>query len=303
MKKGDNRKKEAFGSILVLLTAIISGFSIIINKYFVAAIDPLVFTALRAFFIGIVFLVISFYFASKNKKKKFKKASWGPLVSIGIIGGGFAFWLFFTGLSMTSGGRAAFLHKTLPIYAAILGFVFLKEKLSKKYLISISVMLLGLVLMEFVSLSFETRIGDLLVLGATVLWAVENTISKRVMLNKENNWVVTFSRMFFGSVVLFAVIFLLDKSDLLFNLNSDQIIKIVVSGLMLFAYVLTWYWGLKYVNLSKAATILLLAPVISLFLGMVWLGESLGVLQVVGSVLILIGAYFVLGEKSEKRIK
>lgn len=303
MKKGEFGKKEIFGSVLVLLTAIVSGFSIIINKYFVATIDPLVFTAVRAFFIGIIFLIISFYFTKKTKGKKFKRASWGSLISIGIIGGGLAFWLFFVGLNMTSGGRAAFLHKTLPIYAAIFGFIFLKEKLSRKYLISIGVMLAGLILMELSSLSFEMRVGDFLVLGATILWAVENTISKRIMLDKESNWVVTFSRMFFGSIVLFAVIGLLDKTGLLFSLNSAQLIKIVVSGLLLFAYVLTWYWGLKYINLSKAATILLLAPVISLFLGTTWLGESIGVLQIVGSVLILSGAYFVLGEKSKKRTK
>jgi len=144
--------------------------------------------------------------------------------------------------------------------------------------------------------------GDFLVLGATVLWAAENTISKRVMSKGESNFVVTFSRMFFGSIILFAIIFLLGKSDLIWNLGADQILKIAVSGTFLFCYVLTWYWGLKYINLSKAATILLLSPVISLFLGSFWLGEEILLLQAIGSALILVGAYFVIKLKSEKRI-
>ena len=294
-------KNEVRGTFLILLTAFVSGFSIIANKFFVAKIDPLVFTALRGLFIGLIFLLISFYFYRKEGSKEFKKTSWANLLLIGAVGGAFAFWLFFSGLKMTSGVRAAFLHKTLPIYAVILAFVFLKEKISKRQLIAMGAMLGGLVLMELVNLSMEMRIGDLLVLGATVLWAVENTISKRAMLDNESNWVVTFSRMFFGSIVLFAVIFLMGKLDLLLTLNSAQLVKIAVSGSLLFVYVLTWYWGLKYINLSKASTILLLAPVVSLFFGIVWLGESISALQMAGSVLILIGAYFVVGVRSEKR--
>lgn len=294
-------RDEIKGTILILMTAIVSGFSIIINKFFVAEIDPLVFTATRALLIGLVFLAISIYFSKDNKGHKFKQTSWWSLLLIGIIGGAFAFWLFFAGLKLTLGGRAAFIHKTLPIYAVILAFVFLKEKISQRQLVAIGVMLLGLVLMELTKLSAEMRIGDFLVLGATVLWAIENTISKKAMLNKESNWVVTFSRMFFGAIVLFAIIFLTGNANLLLTLTSAQIIKIAVSGLLLFMYVLTWYWGLKYINLSKASVILLLSPVISLFLGMVWLGEQVGMLQAIGSLLILVGAYFVIGVRSEKR--
>ncbi|HLD55426.1 MAG TPA: DMT family transporter [Candidatus Nanoarchaeia archaeon] len=295
-------KKELFGTILILLTAIISGFSIIANKFFVVSIDPLLFTALRAFFIGLIFFAISFYFSRKNKEK-FKKTSWSILLLIGIIGGGLAFWLFFSGLSMTLGGRAAFLHKTLPIYATILAFIFLKEKITKKQLIAMGIMLFGLVLMELTKISNEIKIGDFLVLSATILWAVENVISKKAMLNKESNWVVTFSRMFFGSLFLFGIIILTGKINLILSLTSQQLIYIGVSGFLLFLYVLTWYWGLKYINLSKASIILLLSPVISLILGILWLNEQVSTIQLIGSTIILIGAYLIISTKSEKRIK
>lgn len=294
-------KKEIFGTLLILSTAIISGFAIIANKFFVVTIDPLLFTALRAFAIGIIFLVISLYLTKNNKGGKFKQTSWIPLLLIGIIGGGLAFWLFFSGLKMTLGIRAAFLHKTLPIYAVVLAFIFLKEKITKQQLVAMGIMLFGLVLMQLTKLSLEIRTGDFLVLAATFLWAVENTISKKAMLNKESNWVVTFSRMFFGSLVLFSIIFLTGKTSLLLALTSQQLIYIAVSGFFLFMYVLTWYWGLKYINLSKASTILLLAPVVSLIFGVLWLREPVSVLQLTGSALILIGAYLIVLIKSETR--
>ncbi|MGD9276055.1 MAG: DMT family transporter [Candidatus Pacearchaeota archaeon] len=303
MKKRGISKKEIFGTLLVLMTAIISGFSIIANKFFVASIDPLLFTALRSFFIGIIFFGISLYFYKKNNFKKLNKTPWKNLLLIGIIGGGFAFWLFFSGLKLTLGSRAAFLHKTLPIYACILGFIFLKEKITKKQLIAISIMLSGLLAMQLTKLSLDIRIGDFLVLGATILWAVENVISKKVMNKNESNWIVTFSRMFFGSLILFAIIFLTQKTNLIFSLTKPQLIYILFSGIFLFLYVLTWYWGLKYINLSKASTILLLAPVVSLIFGVLWLKESVSILQLIGSILILFGAYIIVTIKSEKRIK
>ncbi|GBE19597.1 MAG TPA: DMT family transporter [Candidatus Pacearchaeota archaeon] len=297
-------RDETRGTLLILITAFISGIAIVINKFFVVKIDPLFFTAIRALFIGLIFLAISLFIARSKpgKVKKFKKVSWKYLISIGIIGGSLAFWLFFTGLKLTTAGRAAFIHKTLPVFVLILAFVFLKEKITKKQLGAIGIMILGLILIELTKVQSAIRIGDLLVLGATFLWAIENTLSKKVMLEKESNWVVTFSRMFFGSLVLFSIIFISGKTSLLFSLNLQQILYIAISGTFLLFYVLTWYWGLRYINLSKASTILLIAPVISLVLGFIWLNEQIFILQLIGSALILVGAYIVIKTKSERRI-
>ncbi|MFH1308015.1 MAG: DMT family transporter [archaeon] len=293
-------KKEALGTLLILLTAISSGIAIVVNKFFVASIDPLILTASRALIIGIIFLAISL-FISKSSNKKFNKVSWKYLVLIGIIGGSVAFWMFFEGLKLTTAGRAAFIHKTLPIYAFILAFIFLKEKITKNQILALGIMLLGLILLESGNVLTEIRTGDFLVLLATCLWAIENTIAKKAMLKKESNFVVVFSRMFFGSIILFAIIFILGKSGELLTLNSKQVAYILVSGLFLLFYVLTYYWGLKYINLSKASTILLISPVISLILGYIWLSEQVLALQLAGSLLILIGAYFTSKTKSESR--
>ena len=85
---------EAIGTILVILTAIFSGFNIVANKYFLAAVDPLALTAIRGLLIGVVFLVLSLYIANKDNGQ-FNRTSWKNLLLIGIIGGGIAFWMFF----------------------------------------------------------------------------------------------------------------------------------------------------------------------------------------------------------------
>jgi drug/metabolite transporter (DMT)-like permease len=296
-------KKEFFGTLLAILAAVVSGFSIVANKVFITDLDPTIFTAIRALFIGIICFMIS-SIECRFKYKKFKRVSWKYLIAIGFIGGAIAFLLFFTGLKLTTGGRAAFLQKTLPIYVMIFAFFFLKEKITKKQVFAFIIMFIGLIVL--MSSQIEPSIfwpnpswGDLLIIFATVLWAVENIISKYTMIKKESNFVVTFARMFFGAIFLFAIAVLWNKAYLLYQLTPQQTFNIYVSTIILFYYVFLWYWSIKFINVSKAATLLLLAPVISLFLGMIILDEPVPLLQLIGSALILVGAYVVSRTKSE----
>lgn len=296
-------KKEFFGTLLAVLAAVVSGFSIIINKIFIVDLDPTIFTAIRALFIGIVCLIISSVECG-FKYKKFKKVSWKYLIAIGLIGGSIPFLLFFTGLKLTTGGRAAFLQKTLPIYVIVFAFLFLKEKITKKQVFALIAMFIGLIILTSSQIGYSIlwsnpAKGDLLIILATVLWAFESIIVKHTMIKKESVFVVTFARMFFGAMILFAIAFLWDKVYLLYQLTPTQIFNIYISTIVLFYYVFLWYFSIKFINVSKAATLLLLAPVISLFLGMAILDEPVPILQLIGSALILVGAYVVSRTKSE----
>jgi drug/metabolite transporter (DMT)-like permease len=295
--------KEALGTLLAVLTAIISGIAIPINKIFVVDLDPTVFTAVRSLIIGVIFLIIA-SFQSNFDYKKFKKVSWKYLLAIAIIGGAFAFLLFFNGLKLTTAGRGAFIHKTLPLYVLVLAFIFLKEKITEKQLFALLLMFIGTIVLYSAQINptelwANPSIGDILIIGATFLWAVENVIAKKAMIKGENNFVVSFTRMFFGGLILFGFLLLIGKYDLLLRLQTEQILNIAISTAILFGYVFCWYWSIKLINVSKASTILLLAPVISLLFGVILLGEPVPIRQLAGSVLILIGAYFAASVRSE----
>jgi len=86
---------------------------------------------------------------------------------------------------------------------------------------------------------------------------------------------------------------------LLLALTAQQAVNIAISTAILFGYVFCWYYSIRMINVSKASTILLLAPVVSLVLGVVVLGEAAPLVQLIGSALILMGAYFVVNIRSE----
>jgi drug/metabolite transporter (DMT)-like permease len=296
-------KREALGTLLAFITALISGFAIFANKIFVTGLDPLVFTAVRAIIIGLIFFALS-SFQFRLDFRQFKKVRWKYLLAIGLIGGSLAFLLFFTGLKLTTSGRAAFLHKTLPLYITLLAVYFLKEKVGKKQLVALILMMLGTFIIFSAKINpsefwMNPSLGDALVVGATMLWAVENVIARKVLRKRESNLIVSFGRMFFGGLILFGVMLLAGKWELLFTLTSVQITNILISTAILFGYVLFYYWSIKHINVSKAATVLLLSPVITLMLGSTFLGEPVPPLQIIGSAAILIGAYLIVGVRSE----
>jgi drug/metabolite transporter (DMT)-like permease len=283
--------KENIGTLFAIITALVSGLAFVANKFFLISLDPTLFTSLRTFFVGIGFFLISF---SKNKLsfKNFNKVSWKILLSIGFIAG-FGFLTFFNGLKLTTAGRAAFLHKLLPLFITILAFFFLKERIKKKQVYAMLIMILGAYLISSSAITFEIAIGDFLVILATIIFAIENIVSKYAMIKKESNFVVSFCRMFFASIVLFSIVLLMGSFNQLFLITYEQIFYISISVSLLFLYVFFWYYSIKLIKVSKASTLLLLSPPISLFLSYLFLEESLFLLQIIGSILILIGAFIV----------
>lgn len=300
-------KKEVIGTILALIAAIISGIAIPANKFFIVKLDPTVFTAVRAIIIGIIFFFISSYQVKFNYKK-FKKVPWKYLLAIAVVGGAFAFLLFFNGLQLTTAGRGAFLQKTLPLFTTVLAFVFLKERVTKRLVLALTIMFLGTLVLFFSQISpadlwSNPSLGDLLIISATILWAIENVIARKAMTNGETNYVVSFARMFFGGIILFGFVLLFGKFDALLSLSMSQWTNIIASTVILLGYVLFWYASIRMINVSKATSLLLLAPVVSLILGIVIFGEPTPILQLLGSAVILIGAFFVSGVKSEFKEK
>ncbi len=299
-------KNETKGIVLALLAAIVSGISIPANKFFIVNLAPAIFTAVRAVIIGSVFFAIVSYQARKHARK-FKVVPWSYLLAIAVIGGAAAFLIYFTGLQLTTAGRAAFLyHSILTVATVVLAAVFLSERMGRKMVAALVVMLIGTVILYVSQVSpsqlwSNPSLGDLLIVVAAILWAIEYVISRKVMKMGETNFVVSFARMFFGGLILFGFVIITGNVAVLLKLSALQWMKIGASTLLLFAYTLCWYWSLRYINVSKATSLLLLAPILSLIGGVLIFGEPAPILQLAGSAVILIGAYFVIGVKSGNR--
>jgi drug/metabolite transporter (DMT)-like permease len=219
------------------------------------------------------------------------KKQWLKLVVIGIIGGSAPFLLFFKGLSLTATVNAAFIHKTLFIWVALLAIPFLKEKISSFQLLSFGTLLLGVYLfIRPENLTFG--LGELLVFLATFLWAVENVIAK-VTLREVKPLIVAWGRMFFGSIILLTYILLSGGISQLVSGSGIQIVWLLLSGLILFGYVVTWYSALKFAPATVVSAVLVIAAPITAVLNMIFVTQQIKASLIIPSLLIGLSVFVI----------
>lgn len=278
--------------MFILGTAVISGFSIFINKFGVNGIDSSIFAFSKNFLVSLLLIGLILGFKEFDNLKRLDKKQWGSLVLVGFVGGSIPFLLFFRGLQLSSGAIGSLIHKSMFIFVAILAVVFLKERLSKKIFIPAVLLIAGNLLLLRIT-SFELTTGALFVLGATLFWSVENVISKHLLKEIEPK-ILAFGRLFFGSIFIMVFLIGTGKVGLLATVNVAQLSWIFVTSIFLLLYVFTWYTGLRDVKVTTATSILLLGSPITTLLSFVFLGTTLSVIHVMGILLVICGVGYIL---------
>lgn len=247
------------GLLFALATAVISGFAIFYSKVSLAKIDPLVLTTSRNFYVGVIFLLFFLFSKRLHEIKKLKRNDLILLIIIGAIGGALPFYLFFSGLSQIPAITGNLIHKTLFIWVGILAVIFLREKLKPIHILSY--LLIFLANSYFVKVTFSFGTGELMVLSATLFWATENIIAKKVLKNVSSELVALF-RMGIGGLLLMATTLLTGKGTSFLTLDLNMLIVIFVGGSILFFYNYFWYKALKYAPASIATLLLTFSVVI-----------------------------------------
>ncbi|MFH0977773.1 MAG: DMT family transporter [Candidatus Woesearchaeota archaeon] len=277
--------------VLVFLTAIVSGVSIFANKFAVSGINSSVFTFLKNSMVALFLFSLILLLGELPRLRSLTKKNWLMLALVGFVGGSLPFLLYFRGLQLTSSSNASFIHKTMFVYVIVLAALFLKEKINKTVVLSALALLVGNALI----IGFDhLAIGDLLIVAATMLWAIENVLSKHLL--KDIPWkLVAFSRMFFGSLFILCFLALTDQLHFVGTLSSAQIGWILLTSAFLVLYTLTWYGGLSGVKVSTAASILCLGSVITTLLDHYFFMASLAWTQLIGMLLLVVGVFGTLG--------
>jgi drug/metabolite transporter (DMT)-like permease len=259
----DDRK---MGFLLVLGTAVISGFSIFINSFAIAQFDPFVFTALKNSVVCI--FVISFVYLSSRAAEllRMPKIDWAKLAVWGAFDGGVAFLLYFYGLKLSNPVNASVLHKSMFIFASALALVFLKEKLSIKQILAGILLLAGVALFSGTP-SQSIGIGETAMLGAVLLWSAGNVVCKKLLESMPTNNVI-FGRMFFGSLLMLAFLAATGNTPSISSLTPNHYLWLIFTAALLLGYQLTYYNGLALLKVSEATSILVLGSVVTSLLSL-----------------------------------
>lgn len=297
MKKLSNLNK---GIILAFLTAIISGVSIFYSKLSVAKIDPLVMATARNMYVGILFFLFMFVSQGFIKLRKLNLKEVAQLVLIGLIGGGIPFYLFFFGIKLIGAQNANMIQKSLFMWVILLGALVLKEKIKVEYILGGILIFAGTYFFTPVRIAFGK--GELFILVATLMWAVENIIAKKV-LSQTTSELVGLFRMGIGGLLLLTLTFISGKSQLLMGLQASQLQNIFIGGTLLFFYVLVWYKSLQYAPVGLVTAILTFSLVVGNILGGSFIHVNVSSNDVYSMLLIACGVLlFIILPQFQKRI-
>ncbi|NIS82709.1 MAG: EamA family transporter [Anaerolineales bacterium] len=299
---------KRYAYLALLLTVTFWGASFVATKIALRELSPATIVFTR-FAFGLIFL-FSLLAVQKNLEPVTRREL-GSLVVLGFLGITFHQWLQATGLQTASATVTSWIIATIPVFVALLGYLFLGESLKLSRIAGIVIAALGVLIvvsdgnLSALVAGSKGSLGDVLIAISSLNWAVFTVLSKRFLGNPggaESQSVHNSggSVAFMLHVVLAGWVFtipwvLVDGGwRALATLSLEgwiavSFLGVVCSGL---AYFL-WYEALARVDAVQAGAFLYFEPIVTTALAVPLLGEAFTFTAGLGGAAILFGVWLV----------
>jgi drug/metabolite transporter (DMT)-like permease len=282
-------KKQAL--LLTALAGFLWGTSFPAIKVGLRYMDAYTFAFLR--FLVASLIMLSVLLLTKNFNFKFNKKR--LILFLGVVNG-LAYLLQYMGMVFTTASKSSLFINLSAVWVALLSPMVLKERLGGKKVVGVMVSLLGVLLMttnlDFSSLSQGAVLGDLLVIGAGVIWAFFMVYNKPLV--KESSNIVQSMTW----LLLFTLLPLLPTASFstgnFFSLPLDAWLAIFYTAILCWVipYYL-WLKGLKHISAVTSSVVLLTEVIVAVAIATLALGEVLTVVSSIGAIFIVIAILLV----------
>lgn len=267
---------------------------IVIAKPVVADFPPMFLMAWR-FFVAAIILV---WFVPVPHKQL------GLFTLIALVGATLQYAFTFNGLRFLDAGTTGLIVQAEVPFLVLIAAIFLKEKIGPRQLTGMAVAFLGIYLLSGQPSLQGQRAAIAMVLAGGFLWAIGQVLVRR--LGDIGGLQVTAWLAVMATPQLLIASLLLEENHYQLMVESD--FKLWISILYL-GVVMTvvgygcWFHVLGKYEARQVAPYLLLTPVASVVGGVVFLGEQLSAIGVIGGLIILVGvALLVLEPKPANEI-
>ena len=189
---------------------------------------------------------------------------------------------------MATAPSAALIHKTLFLWVALLAVPLLGERLSGWQVAGLGVLVVGQFLLQPPS-AWGWGSGEILMLIATLLWAFETILAKKVLAGTSAR-TAALGRMGVGALVMWTFLALTGRAGGAVSLIGPQGFWVVITSLFLMGYVWTWYSALKAAPAVLVTSVLTLGAIITIVLAAIVEGKGATTPQIAGMLLLALGA-------------
>ena len=254
---------------------------------------PIMLTAfLRAALAGTILIVLAKLLGRSMPKGL---TVWMHIIVIGLTATSIGFWGMFYAGSLISPGLATVITNTQPMIAAVLGWYFLDERLSKTSAVGIIAGFIGILIISVETVLVENSqviVGIFYILIAATGVAISNVLLKKLSNKADILYTVGF-QLLIGAIPLgLLTVNLPDNYQIPLNLSYlSVLLALALLGTAL-PYIL-WFWLMDKAPLYKLNVFSFLTPIFGLILGSVYFSESLSLYQWGGVFIIVVAILWV----------
>ncbi len=252
-----------------------------------------------------LFLAIAFFPQFLKRRQKFWNAKVSHIfyfLAIGGLGSVVATMAFTQAFNYLNPSIVILFQKLQPLVAIILARILLKEKIQNNFLSWAFVCLIGGFLISFedmrpgfsslssISELFNSKsiMGYGLTFVAVLGWGSAIVFGK-MLTNEGYSAVETMTGRFLMGFVCISIIFF--GTNNLLPLNSDIWLKVSIMALLSGAVAMYLYYsGLKLIPARVGTIAEMFWPLAAIVVNWVFLGETLGITQIIGGILLILGA-------------
>lgn len=281
------------GALLAIGTAAISGLAVYLNSFGVKLVsDAAVYTTAKNGVAAVLLVTLALAIGAHREARALDGRRRVGLLAIAAIGGSIPFVLFFSGLALATAPTAAFIHKTLFVWVAVLAVPFLGERIGLIQFAALGGLLAGMVLVAPPT-GMGWGAGETMIAAATLLWSAEVILAKRLLVDISAP-LLGAARMGLGFVILVGYLAVSGRLAGLGTIGSEAWFWILVTGGLLAGYVATWYAALRHAEATTVTSILVVAAVVTGVLSSASKGSIPDAGVVAGYLLVIGGAAAVL---------
>lgn len=275
----------------LLLMVLIWGINFPIAKAALSELSPLAFNALRFPLAALVVFV-----ALRRRGGRFLWPERGDrlrVFALGVLGNVFYQQFFIFGLALTRAGTASVLLAATPIITALLSAALGHERVGVRTWIGVVATFVGIAIVVLFGGSLDeggaSLLGDLLMIGASLSWAVY-TVGSRRHIEKYGNVQFTAWTLWTGAIGLCLIGLPAVLRTDFGAVSGGAWLGVVYAGaLSIGVAYLIWYYGVRVIGNTRTAAYSNLVPVVALLAAWLQLGEVPNPGQVVGAGVILAG--------------
>ena len=283
------------GLILTSLGSFWWGFIGVIYFEYVAFIGHVELVVHRCLWTAVMLVMTTLFFKKwklfiksiSNKKNLFYLFISGSLIFIN-----WAIWIYAVATERII--DASFGYFIMPIISVLLGYIFFQEKLNKKRIFSILLVIISILIMIFLNIKTLPWVGIIVALS----WAFYNLVRKKIDIETDIGLLIESLYIFPFALIVFYFIF--DKGLNDFSLSNPGLsMFLLLAGPMTVIPLFLYVRGVELIGLGATGMIFYITPTLQFILGYFYYNENFSLIKLVSFIIIWIAVIIYLKDLYE----